>query len=467
MNVELPNLRQNDVVKINRDANFNGALAIVRELQDAGYIAFFAGGCVRDWLLSRSPKDIDIATSALPDEILRRFPTSKPIGKAFGVVQVLLGDLSFEVATFRTDLSYKDGRRPEAIAFASPEEDAKRRDFGMNGVFYNPIEDKCIDFVGGLEDIRRKRLRAIGDPTQRFEEDYLRMLRALRFAATLSFTIDRPTLSAIQTSAQRLAAISAERIAPELTQILIKSPRPGDGLKLLHKAGLLKVILPEVCALIGQEQPPTFHPEGDVFTHTMMMLNEMQHPTCTLAYAVLLHDIAKPATATVSIEPDGLERIRFNRHAQVGSEMSYDILWRLRLPNQHIGAITHCVRNHMKFMEVQHMKDSTLRKLIGAKTFPIELELHRLDCLCSNGNLENHAFLLRYIDEIRHKPVLPKRWIDGHDIMRLGVEPGPDVGHWLKIAYDAQLDETFKNKTDLLGWLREQISPPDSSVTAR
>ena len=455
-------------MKISRDANFNAALSIVRELQGAGYIAFFAGGCVRDWLLSRKPKDIDIATSASPDEIIRRFPKSKPIGKAFGVVQVIIGDMSFEVATFRVDLSYKDGRRPEAIAFASPEEDAKRRDFGMNGLFYNPVEDKCIDFVGGLEDIWNQRLRAIGNPAQRFKEDYLRMLRAVRFAATLSFTIDPPTLSAIQTLAPRLAATSAERVTPELTQILIKSPRPGDGLRLLHQAGILNVILPEVCALIGQEQPPIFHPEGDVFTHTMMMLNEMLHPTPTLAYSVLLHDIAKPVTATVCIEPNGLERIRFNRHAHIGSEMSYDILLRLRMPNQHIGAITHCVRNHMKFMEVQHMKDSTLRKLIGAKTFPIELELHRLDCLCSNGNLENHTFLLHYIDAIQHKPVLPKRWISGHDIMHLGIESGPDVGHWLKIAYDAQLNEMFKNKTDLLAWLRDQTSPPeDSSVPTR
>ncbi|MDH3505490.1 MAG: CCA tRNA nucleotidyltransferase, partial [Nitrospirota bacterium] len=254
-------------MKISRDATFNAALSIVRELHHAGYIAFFAGGCVRDWLLSRNPKDIDIATSAPPDEILRRFPKSKSIGKAFGVVQVLIGDLSFEVATFRMDLSYRDGRRPEAIAFASPEEDAKRRDFGMNGVFYDPIENTCIDFVGGLEDIRHKRLRTIGDPEQRFKEDYLRMLRAIRFAATLSFTIDRATLSAIQLYAPRLAGISVERITPELTQILVKSPRPGDGLKLLHKAGLLNVILPEVCALIGQAQPPTYHPEGDVFTH--------------------------------------------------------------------------------------------------------------------------------------------------------------------------------------------------------
>ena len=437
---------------------------VVRTLQEAGFPAYFAGGCVRDWILYRAPRDLDVATAATPEEIEALFSSTRPIGKAFGVVQVTVNGLSFDVATFRRDVGHSDGRRPDRVEFATAVEDARRRDFTINGLFYDPVADQVLDFVGGRQDIEEKTVRTIGDPAQRFAEDYLRMLRAARFATVLQYRIDPATEEAIRREAENLVHISAERIAEEITRILLEAPRAGEGFRLLRRLGLLRVVLPEVEALAGQAQPPQFHPEGDVFTHTTMMLDAMEHPTRTLALAVLLHDIAKPVTAATTTEPDGTERIRFNLHANIGATMSKEILTRLRLPKRHMEAVAHCVGNHMKFADVPHMRDATLRRLVGGRTFPVELELHRLDCLCSHNDLTIHEFLTAYLERLALTPALPKAWVNGNDVMALGVPEGRAVGDWLKRAYDAQLNQEFGNREELLAWLQTLItaepSPP-------
>ena len=433
------------------------ALEVVQKLQSAGHQALFAGGCVRDDLLGREAKDFDVATSARPDEVLALFPRATAVGRSFGVILVHDGEHSTEVATFRAESDYQDGRRPSQVHFSDAETDAQRRDFTINAMFYDPVEDCLLDVVQGQVDLQQRLVHTVGDPHARFAEDHLRMLRAVRFAATLEFSIHPETLAAIKAHAASIRRISAERIQQELNRLLTESPRPGNGLHLLHEAGLLAHILPEVAAMVGQDQPPEFHPEGDVFTHTCMMLDAMQHPTLTLAYALLLHDVGKPPTAATTLEPDGSRRIRFNGHARVGAAMAREILARLRMPRRHTDAIVHCVENHMRFMDVQKMRKATLRRLTGSLTFPVELELHRLDCLCSHGDLSNHKFLVEALAHRGEPPTLPARWVNGADIMALGLTEGPDVGKWLAKAYDAQLDGLFADREALLAWLCGEI----------
>ena len=438
------------------------ALAIVQQLEKAGFQAYWVGGCVRDQLMGRVPKDYDVATNATPDQILAVFPNALAIGKTFGVIQVIIDGVPHDVATFRRDESYEDGRHPTAVAFTHAEEDARRRDFTINGLFYEPTSGRVIDYVDGQKDIAAHVIRTIGRPEQRFSEDALRMMRAIRFASTLGFSVAAETFSAIQAMASSLTKVSAERIQHELTLLLTESPRTGDGLKLLQKSGLLKFIIPEIEPMIGQEQPPEFHPEGDVFTHTVLMLNSMKSPSVPLAYAVLLHDIGKPSTAQNTVEPDGSRRWRFHGHAKTGAEIAERILRRLKLPARDIEAITHCVGHHMHFSEVQKMRKSTLRQFVGAPTFPIELELHRLDCLCSHGDLRHHAFLEKFLIEMQNEPVLPPPWITGHDILALGIPEGREVGVWHKKAYEGQLEGRFKSRDDLLVWLRSELTKIDS-----
>lgn len=442
-----------------------GALRIAGALRDAGHIAYFAGGCVRDLLLGRPPKDIDIATDAPPDAVLALFPHTRQFGKAFAVVQVSIGDHAYEVATFRRDEEYRDGRHPERVAFSTPEQDAQRRDFTINGLFYDPVAARVIDFVDGQRDLEGRVLRAIGDPAQRFREDYLRMLRAVRFAATLEFDIEPQTAAAIREHAAALGRISAERIQQELTRLLTESPRAGRGIELLRDTGLLDVILPEIAALQGVAQPPEFHPEGDVFRHTVTMLDLMRHPSPELAYAVLLHDVGKPATQRVTTDAQGRERIRFDGHAPAGADLAVAILKRLRASNDLVDTVAHCVRDHMRFLEIQKMRTSKLRALVAAPTFKVELELHRLDCLASHGKLDNHAFLVRFVESLRNEPRLPAPWISGRDIMELGIAEGPEVGRWRQRAFEAQLEGRAASREELLAWLRREISeaakPPD------
>lgn len=437
------------------------ALAIVQTLVQAGFQTFWAGGCVRDMLMGRPPKDFDIATGATPDQVAALFPKTLDVGKSFGVMQVVADGRPFEVATFRRDISYADGRRPDSVQFSQPEEDARRRDFTINGLFYDPVADQVIDYVEGRKDLAARVVRAIGDPESRFREDHLRMLRAVRFSAVLGFEIEGRTRKAIRDLAPLLASVSAERIRDELVRLLTEAPKPGQGLVLLREVGLLAVVLPEVDAMAGQEQPPEFHPEGDVFTHTAGMLDRMEHPTPVLALAVLLHDVGKPPTAKRVAGPGGKERIRFDGHASAGAETAQRILQRLRMPLRDIEAVVHCIRNHMRFMDVQKMRRSTLRRLVGAPTFPAELELHRVDCLCSHGDLGNYEFLQTFVRELRDEPALPAPWVTGDDLLALGIPEGPRVGRWLKKAYEAQLEGRFGERETLLAWVKESLAEVD------
>ena len=430
---------------------------IVRTLRASGFTAYWAGGCVRDMLLGRTAKDVDIATSARPEHVQVLFPRTLEIGKAFGVIQVLRDEAAFEVATFRHDQPYRDGRHPEGVTFGSAEEDAQRRDFTINGLFYDPETQQVLDFVGGERDLRAHLVRAIGQPEARFEEDHLRLLRAARFASVLEFDIEPDTADAIRRLAPRLADVSAERLQQEITRLLVESPRAGQGLVRLHDLGLLAVILPEVERMIGQEQPPAFHPEGDVFTHTVLMLDRMENATPELVWAVLLHDVGKPATARLSEEADGSTRIRFHEHDSVGAETAEQILQRLKMPTRLIETVRHCVANHMRFMSVQQMRKAKLRQMAGAPTFPLEMELHRLDCLASHRDLSNYEFLLKFVEELKNEPVLPSPWVRGNDIMALGIPEGPRVGYWHKKAYEAQLENRFPTREALLDWLKHSI----------
>lgn len=434
------------------DKVYTTAFDIVSKIRDEGFTALFAGGAVRDQLLGRTPKDYDIATSALPEQIEALFPKTVAVGKAFGVIMVVQNGLETEVATFREDAGYQDGRRPESVHFCGAKEDAIRRDFTVNGMFYDPVAKEVIDYVDGRADLKKKVIRAIGDPDRRFAEDHLRMLRAVRFAHTLGFTIDPATRDAIKAHADDLSKISMERIENEFSRILTESLRPGDALRELVDLGLMQHIIPEILPMIGQEQPEEFHPEGDVFEHTVLMLNLMNKPTRPLAYSALLHDVGKPNTAFM-----GEDRIRFHGHERKSAQMAEEILRRLRLPVKEIKQIVIAIDGHMRFKDAQKMNRSTLRKMMGAKTFKLELELHRLDCEGSHRQLEIHEFLLKKSEEMANEPVLPERWVSGKDLLKLGAEPGPGLGTLLQKAYDAQLEGRFTDRTELLEWLRQEI----------
>lgn len=428
------------------------AKTIVLALRKAGFQALFAGGCVRDMIMNREPKDVDIVTDAPPEKVVALFPQAITVGKAFGVVRVGIGKNYYDVATYRKDGAYDDGRHPRSVAFGDEHADAERRDFTINAIFFDPATGDIRDHVGGRNDIDKKIIRTVGDPGQRFQEDHLRMLRAVRFAATLDFNIEPRTAAAVKDQAHLICRVSAERIQQELTRILLESKQSGNAFELLSSLGLLKEILPEVEALRGQEQPPQFHPEGDVWTHTILMLNAMKNPSLRLAYAVLLHDVGKPGTA-VQAE----DRIRFNRHAELGATIAAAILQRLRLPSADIKAVSHIIGNHMRFMDVRRMRQSTLRRLITAETFPVELELHRLDCVASHGDMQNFSFLTDLKMKFESEPVLPQPLVSGEDIIACGVPRGPLIGRLKKAVYDAQLEDKFNGRAEALEWLRKKI----------
>ncbi len=429
-----------------------GAVDVVRRLQAAGHVAYWAGGCVRDLILGRTPKDYDVATDAVPDRVMALFERAVAVGKSFGVVRVPMGDSWYEVATFRQDHAYADGRHPTAISFSDPATDAQRRDFTINALFLDPVRGVIIDYVNGRDDLGRRLVRTVGIAADRFREDHLRMLRAVRFAATLDFMLDPDTAAAIRATAPQLTKVSPERIRDELSRTWTEAMRAGEALRQLDATGLLAVALPEVAAMKGVEQPPEFHPEGDVFTHTVLMLNTLRSHDVPLAWAVLLHDVGKPPTAKLV---DG--RYRFERHANVGSAMARDILGRLRFSNDAIDAITFMIGNHMRFVKTHEMRRATLRRLVGAPTFPAELELHRLDCESSHGDLENYRHLQGFLEQMRAEPVLPDPWINGYDVMERGIPAGPEVGAWRKRAYDAQLEGIVQDRKELLVWLRDQM----------
>jgi poly(A) polymerase len=436
------------------------ARAVVHRLQSAGFTAYWAGGCVRDLLRGAAPHDYDVATSAVPDDVMRLFPRSNAVGKAFGVVRISHEGAEFEVATFRTDSDYTDGRRPRSVCFSDPLHDAQRRDFTINAMFYDPSAGCVHDLVNGIEDLRAGIIRCVGDPVQRMEEDYLRMLRAARFAGTFDFTIEPGTANAIRANAARITSISPERVRDEFTRLLLESRQPGQALRTLDALGLLEPLLPEIAVLKKQDQPPEFHPEGTVWEHTLLMLDAMTIRTPELALAVLLHDVGKPPTATF----DG-KRLRFNRHAEIGATLAETILRRLRFSNDTTAAVATAVRNHMKPIDAERMRQATLRQWVATPTFATELELHRLDCASSHGKLNNYEFLLNFRNQQAADAQLPPPWIRGEDILAMGVPPGPRVGTLLRQAFEAQLDGRFPDRDSLLAWVRDtrHDAPPDTA----
>ena len=413
------------------------ALELARRLTAAGHEALFAGGCVRDRLLGLPPKDYDIATSALPAQVMELFPGSNEVGAHFGVVIAKLGGHHVEIATFRTDGSYRDGRRPETVTFATPQEDAQRRDFTINGLFENPATGEVIDFVDGLTDLRAGVVRAIGDPVARFTEDGLRLLRAVRFATTLGFAIDPATNTALQQCAPLLDRISPERIRDEFSKILT-SPRRRAGLEHLVDTDLIRHFIPEVLPMIGCAQPPEWHPEGDVYTHTRIML-DMLAPAAPLelCLAVLLHDIAKPLCRSID---DDSGRIRFNGHDTMGADMTEAILRRLRYPNHTITAVVPMVARHMQFMNVQKMRVAKLKRFMAEPTFAHEMELHRVDCASSNGFTDNYEFLQSQAAAFAAQPLIPPPLVTGSDLIRLGLQPGPRFKKILDAIQTEQLE---------------------------
>jgi putative nucleotidyltransferase with HDIG domain len=427
---------------------------IIADLREAGHTAFLTGGCVRDLLLGHRPKDFDVATSARPDELLRLFPEADQVGAHFGVVLVRNDQAQVEVATFRSDLQYDDGRRPVAVHFETdPRQDVLRRDFTINALLLDPASGEVLDFTGGRADLDAKMIRAIGDPESRFREDHLRLLRAVRFAARLGFEIEERTFSAIRSLAPLIGSVSAERVRDEIARILTEGGA-RRGLELLDATGLLREILPEVAAMQGVEQPPEFHPEGDVWIHTLTMLEGLREPSLTLALGVLLHDVGKPPTFRVA------ERIRFDGHVEKGIEIAHSILTRLRFPNHVIGAVEALIGNHMKFMEVPRMRESTLKRFMRLPDFEEHMALHRLDCLSSHGGLDNYEFVRRKQREVSVEELKPTPLLTGRDLIAAGYRPGPMFGIVLSEIEDAQLEGRISSPEEALRMAREKLDVP-------
>ena len=427
------------------------ATRLVERLRAAGHEALFAGGCVRDRLLGKEAHDIDIATSARPEEIQKLFPRTVAVGAQFGVIVVLEDGGEFQVATFRSDGAYRDGRHPESVAFTNAEGDARRRDFTVNGLFFDPLTRQILDFVGGEADLRAGILRCIGDPRARFAEDKLRLIRCVRFAASLGFEIEAETWRALVERAPEITAVSAERIRDELVKIFTH-PSRVRGFDLLDQSGLLAILLPEVEALKGCEQPPDFHPEGDVFVHTRLMLSLLPEQVSTpLVFSVLFHDIGKPPTLHI----DETGRIRFNGHESISASMTEKIFARLRFSNAETEATVAGVKNHMAFKDVQNMRVATLKRFLARPTIDDELELHRVDCQGSHGLLDNYDFLLRKREEFSNEPLIPPPLITGRDLIEAGLKPGPPFKKILDTAQAMQLEGALKTKDEALAWLKQ------------
>lgn len=435
------------------DLKRQAAAEIVRRLRAEKFQAYFVGGCVRDLVMGREPADYDVATDAMPDEVLRLFPDSLTVGARFGVVVVPREAGDVEVATFRSDGRYADGRHPQDVRFArTPEEDVRRRDFTVNGLLFDPVKKKVIDHVGGQADIRRRVVRTIGDPAERFAEDRLRMLRAVRFAARFDFALDAGALEAMRKLAPEIRAVSAERVRDEILKILTEV-RARRGFELLDEARLLEEVLPEVKAMQGVAQPPEFHPEGDVWTHTLMMLEGLRSPSATLALGVLLHDVGKPRTFSVR------ERIRFDNHVEVGAAMAEEICGRLRLSTRHTERVVELVRHHLRFKDFPQMRRSTQMRFLRLEGFGEHLELHRLDCLSSHRNLSNYEMARRLLEETPAEEVKPAPLLRGGDLIERGHAPGPVFKKILQAVEDAQLEGKIRSREEALH-LVEELFPP-------
>ncbi|MCE5251187.1 CCA tRNA nucleotidyltransferase [bacterium] len=431
-----------------------GALVIVKTLRSAGFSALFVGGAVRDMIMGNEPKDYDIATNASLHDIERLFDSVYPVGSRFGVSLVVIGDHSFEVACFRKDGIYEDGRRPSSVEPGCETDDAERRDFTINALFFDPLENRIIDHIGGIQDIHNRTIRAVGDPRIRFREDRLRMLRAVRFAARFQFSVDDETMRAIKENTAGIHDVSAERIGEELVKIF-GGPHPGYALTLLDETGLLREVLPEVSALRGVEQPAEFHPEGDVFEHTRRMLELYEGGSSALAFGVLFHDIAKPVTMTKT------DRIRYNRHDELGAVMAGKILRRLRISNEMTARVQGLVRNHMRFMHVRNMKPAKLLRFMQEDGFTEMLELYRLDCLASHGNLEDYDFLVQTFRQEKPEDRNPSPpLLDGNDLLALGYEEGPLIGVILRKVDEHHLEGELNTREDANNFVRRLFPQP-------
>jgi poly(A) polymerase len=431
------------------------ATAIVRRLQGAGFSAFWVGGCVRDFLLGREPGDYDIATSALPRQVEALFKRTIPVGRKFGVIVIREGGHEFQVATFRAEADYEDGRRPGKVTFGDAMADARRRDFTVNGLFYDPVSRQSHDWVGGEADLRARVIRTIGSPAERFGEDHLRLLRAVRFAAQLDFSIEDATAAALQANAPKIKVISAERIREELVK-LFAPPHASRGLELLRQSGLLEQVLPEIAATAACEQSPEFHPEGNVFNHLCLMLRHLPpNPDPALAWAALLHDVAKPLTAAAD---PGTGAIHFYGHEKIGAEMAEGILGRLRFPRRLIEQVVKAVRCHMQFKDALQMRKATLRRLLLRPTFPLELELHRLDCLGSHGQLDVYDYLAAQARELEKQPQIRPPLLTGHDLIALGMKPGPALGVLLAEIREKQLQDELTTKAEARKWAKSRLA---------
>jgi poly(A) polymerase len=421
-------------------------------LRQNGYRALFAGGCVRDRLLGTPPKDFDIATDALPQDVEGLFSKTIPVGAAFGVIIVVEGTDHFEVATFRKDGPYIDGRRPSSIDFVDEIEDARRRDFTVNALFYDPEKETVLDYVGGQSDLEAGLLRCVGDPPTRFSEDYLRLLRAVRFSARLDFDLAPETHDAITACAPHILRTSPERIRDELVKMLTGG-RAHRSLELLDKTGLLEHILPEVHAMKGVEQPEAFHPEGDVFVHTMLLMKHLESRcTPTLALGALLHDVGKPDTQTFE------DRIRFNQHDKVGAEIARKMCRRLRFSNEDCGRITWLVAQHMRLAAIPQMKESKRKRFVREEGFSELIELCRLDCLASHGGLDTIEWIETYLADVPEDAMRPTPLITGRDLIEMGLTPGPEFKRLLQAVEDAQLEGTIGTKTDAKSLVKDFVS---------
>ena len=448
------------------------ATNIVKKLRQEGYSAYFAGGCVRDQLMGNTPKDYDIATSARPEQVMRLFSQTVTVGARFGVVLVLIDGQQVEVATFRSDGNYADGRHPDEVTYTDDARlDVLRRDFTINGLLWDPLTETLLDYVGGREDIRSRVIRTIGDPQHRFQEDRLRLIRAARFSARFGFELETATRDVIQILADQISRVSKERLRDELVKILTEG-YASNGIRLLESLRLLHQILPEISDLRGVEQPPEFHPEGDVWVHTLLMLQIMDetkrdlahgsnptatdwtathgnesYPSISLALGVLLHDVGKPPTFEVK------DRIRFNNHCEVGARMALRICDRLRFTNKQIESVTQLVRDHLKFKDLPQMRPATLKRFLRQEGFEEHLELHRLDCLGSHRNLDLWRISKDYLTHLKPEEIRPVPLISGDDLIALGYRPGPIFKEILKAVEDAQLDLAIQDRAQALNWV--------------
>ena len=446
----------------------NFATSIVQTLRQRGFQAYLVGGCVRDLLLGRDPKDYDVATDATPEQVMEIFPETYAVGAQFGVVLVpapepmvesdAMTDHSskshaVEVATFRSDIGHSDGRHPDEVRFSrQPEEDVARRDFTINGMLLDPLSGEVLDFVGGRKDLESGIIRAIGDPQRRFAEDKLRMLRAVRFAARFEYAIEPATLNATQKLADQIDAVSRERVRDELTRMLTEG-HARRAFLLLDESGSLPHILPEISKMKGVEQPPEFHPEGDVFVHTLLLLDNLPYPCPpTLAWGALLHDVGKPPTFRLA--PD---RIRFDNHVEVGVKMAERICERLRFSNDETAQILALVDNHMRFGQATRMKESTLKKFLRMPAFEQHLALHRADCLASHRILSSYEFIRQKLAEIPPEKMRPSRLVTGDDLIAAGHIPGPRFREILTAVEDAQLEGRLLSRDQALAFVHRQF----------